>query len=530
MKLANTTLNCLDQPIGLTIGNFDGVHLGHKFLLDNFIDKCKLKNITPVVITFSPHPLIFLKNKESFLITSASRRNNILDTEFDVKVIELDFCEELQKMSGEEFFSKLLISFPKLELFYAGHDFGLGVNKSIDFNQAKNILKDIECYQEKPFVPSSIKVSSTLIRKELRQGKVESANYLLNRPFSLTGEVTQGNQIGNTLGFPTANLSLDRSLIIPKEGVYAGSTFIEEKEYLCVTNIGKRPTVTNDEVTTVETYILNFSGNLYGKELTINFYRHIRDELKFNSKDELISQIKSDIKNVEKSGIYSSFGLIGKNISHSKSESIYKKLLATDFINYALLDFDNENEITNLKSILSENRYVSVTSPYKKRVFELIDECEDHLKEFECINCIKLENNKVYGTNTDLLAIRDIIKLQNLARFKKILILGDGMMSKLVCYTLKEFGYDYEILSRKNNKLSQLSDSIIENTFIINTCARSFIPLIESTNIISFWDLNYDQPYKENLESQANISYFDGIEMLTLQAKYALSFWNLKTY
>jgi riboflavin kinase/FMN adenylyltransferase len=530
MRLVSSTNISKNQDIGVTIGNFDGLHLGHDYLLHNFISECKKMNIEPVVITFNPHPLVHLKSVSSFLIQNIETKKRILRNEYNVSFVEIEFNNELQKMNGKSFFEALNRMLPNIKLFFAGHDFGLGVNKSINYNEAKLLLSDIKVIQDIAFEQNNIKISSSLIRKELNDGNIRAANQYLNRAFSLIGKVVKGNQIGITLGFPTANILIDEVYLIPKSGVYACEVIIGNETFLGSTNIGIRPTVTTDTSPTVEIHILDFDQTIYDEYIEIHFYRRIRDEIKFNSKDDLIKQIKDDVKFVSVKGLFKPFALVGRDIKHSKSEDVYIKLLNTNNISYTLLDYKSSSDIEDLKSLLNKYSYISITSPYKNYFFNKVDIIDESLKDLESVNCIKLFNNKVIGTNTDYFAIKEITLKLLQSKHSNILILGDGTMSNLVQYFLSSINKEFKVLSRKNNQLKELSKRVKDNSLIINTCSRSYTPTVESSCSCTFWDLNYNQSYALEFSKNKFINYYDGLGMLTLQAKYALSFWNLKSF
>jgi len=530
MKLVNSKNLFKDKAVGITIGSFDGLHLGHDYLINNFIHHCKVLDIEPVVITFTPHPLVYLKGVSDFLIQNISTKKHIFEKKYGISYLEIEFDEKLQKLDGENFFKELRLEFPDIKLFFTGHDFGLGFNKSINYKKAKMLLPDVEVIQDVAFEKNDERISSSLIRDHLRKGNIKVINQYMNRPFSLIGKVVEGNKIGREIGFPTANVALDKVYIKPKDGVYICEVILGEDKFIGVANIGKRPTVTSDSSSTIEVHILDFDRNIYERDIEILFYNHLRDERKFTSKEELVEQINEDIKIVRTEGLYKPFALIGKNISHSNSENVYKELLETKYLSYTLLDYSSEDSIENIKTNLEKYSYISITSPYKKFFFKNVDTVEPLVKDLGSVNCIKLLNDEVIGTNTDFFAIKEIISSLVKDNVSNILILGDGTMSGLVQYILSTFKIDFKVLSRKNNQLENLSENIVENSLIINTCARSYSPKFKTTSSCTFWDFNYNQEYAEELNTNKFINYYDGLLMLTLQAKYALSFWNLKTF
>jgi riboflavin kinase/FMN adenylyltransferase len=530
MELVNTTELIVKNNIGITIGSFDGLHLGHDHLLKNFVNLCQSKDLSPVVLSFSPHPRVHLKKCSDFLIQNTNTKKLFIENKYNVLFVEVKFDEKLQKLDGENFFQELKEKFPKIKMLFTGHDFGLGINKSINYNKAKALLTDVEVIQDVAFKVNDIKISSSLIRKKLKEGMISEVNQYLNRPFSLIGKVVKGNQIGRDIGFPTANVEVDDLYIKPKNGIYACEILINDTKFLGIANIGTRPTVTEDKNSTLEVHILDFNTDIYMKEVEVLFYKHIRDEVRFDSREDLIIQIKKDIKVVRKDGLFRPFALVGKNISHSKSDETYKNLLETQNISYSFLDFPSTDKIANIKELLKEHSYISITAPYKKFFFDNVDLVLPEIQNLGSINCIKLVGEKSIGTNTDYFAIKDILSNLLEAITSEVLILGDGAMSELIQTVLKSFSINFKVLSRKNSQLLNLSDLISENSLIINACARSFIPVFKTIYKCTFWDLNYNQQYSKTIQENKLIKYIDGYGMLTLQAKYALSFWNLKTF
>ncbi len=528
MQLSSTTLEEVQSSsIGITIGSFDGVHKGHQHVLSDFVEKCHKRGIRPVVISFSPHPLIVIRNIENFLIDSSHKKRQYLKEKFNIDLVEVEFNQNIREMSGEIFFSELSKQLKKIKLFYAGHDFSLGKGKCFTIKEAREKLSAIEVVEGEAFEQEKFSFSSTSVRDCLKNGEIEKANFILGHPFKLTATVKSGNKIGRTIGFPTANLSFCETQILPQDGVYFVKASLKEKSYRAIVNIGVRPTVTKDNIRVVEVNIFDFNEEIYGEELDVEFYKKIRDERKFSSIDQLRAQITKDKLYCGTLSFYGRFGLIGKNISHSKSSEVYKKLTHNHYLDYHHYDLEEEGQI-DMKSFLKMTPFISVTSPYKKAVFERCDKFEgdDTLK---AVNCVKLEDDKVIGTNTDFYGIKEYLEALKAERFSRLYILGSGAMADIIGLVLRDRNIAFETLSRKNGNIDTVNLIKDKNTLIINATARSYQPPFPLSCSGTFWDLNYDQPYAEEALKSKTLKYIDGHDLLMRQAKYALSFWNLKT-
>lgn len=216
--------------------------------------------------------------------------------------------------------------------------------------------------------------------------------------------------------------------------------------------------------------------------------------------------------------------LIGKNISHSKSKEMYEKIL-NEKVSYTLLDYKESSEIPNLSKLLQDFPRISITAPYKNYAFDNIDYFKENILDLESVNAIKLVDRKVLGTNTDILAFKFLYE-RDFSKFKNIFILGDGNMSQMAQKYFQYIDKSYEVYSRNKNNLQKLSEIEISESLIINCCSREyqFSTQIQSNSI--FWDMNYNLKHHQEYFTQNNMQYRDGIELLELQAKFALSFWN----
>jgi len=281
----------------LTIGVFDGVHVGHKYLISQLIEQAKEKALLSGVVTFRQHPLEVLSPQtEVSFLTSLSQRVELLKNDGIEEVVPLSFTPELAQLSARQF-AGLLKKHLRMDGIVIGPDFALGRNREGDTDTLKALGQemDFRVTVMSPIKTDSEVVSSTAIRNALADGDMKRVHGLLGRPFSLQGQVTTGDGRGVELGFPTANMDIDPKQALPADGVYATRAYIGDGAYESMTNIGKRPTFGSNE-RTVEVYLLNYDNNLYGRELRIEITERIRDEKRFDSVDELKKQIAEDVE------------------------------------------------------------------------------------------------------------------------------------------------------------------------------------------------------------------------------------------
>jgi riboflavin kinase/FMN adenylyltransferase len=281
----------------LTIGVFDGVHLGHKHLISQLMANAKRKNLLGGVITFRQHPQEMLppKTKLPFL-TDLTTRTSLIQNEGVDAIIPLSFTSELAQLSARQFIS-LLKKYLRMHGLVIGPDFALGQNREGNIDTLRSLGRDMnfDVTVVPPVMIDGEVISSTAIRNALADGNMERVLKLTGRPFSLDGRVTSGVGRGTKLGFPTANLDIDRQQALPAEGVYATWAYIDDQAYQSMTNIGRRPTFPGSE-RTVEVLVLDYHGELYGRELKINVIKRLRSEKQFDTAEELKKQIAEDIK------------------------------------------------------------------------------------------------------------------------------------------------------------------------------------------------------------------------------------------
>lgn len=281
------------------LGFFDGVHLGHQALLRECRTLAEHHGCRAGVVTFTSHPDALVSGKApAFLNTSKDRKQLLLAYGID-PVIELPFDRRLMTTHWSSFLTQLVQH--DAGGFICGSDFRFGAGGS---GTAKKLAAFCESRQlPYAIVPQqlldNIRISSTHIRTLLESGEMEQAVRFLGHPHVLTGTVVSGRHLGRTLGIPTANLALPEGMIQPKSGAYACRAVVDGKIYLAVTNIGSRPTVGGHHVT-VEPWLLNFEGDLYGKELTLLFYAFLRPERKFDSLDALKAEIRKNADQTRK--------------------------------------------------------------------------------------------------------------------------------------------------------------------------------------------------------------------------------------
>jgi riboflavin kinase/FMN adenylyltransferase len=287
-------------PTVVTIGNFDGMHRGHKALVQHVQEHAHKIKASSLLMTFDPHPskVLFPQKGLKNIFDLADRIEMVRSENIDFLLVE-PFSRSLSQLSPEDFFSKLLMNRLNMKVLYVGHDFSFGQNRSGTLDVLKKLCEKfkVELHVLPPVKLSGEVVSSTKIRDAISLGEVRKAHGFLGRPFYLEGVVEKGAGRGKKLGVPTANL-FTRAELFPKVGVYVTKTHLKGSEFVSVTNVGYNPTFTGDSgqrPLQVETHILDFDKDIYGETLRISFYDYIRPELRFNSVQELVMQIKDDI-------------------------------------------------------------------------------------------------------------------------------------------------------------------------------------------------------------------------------------------
>ena len=295
-------LNIGYTQYSLIIGNFDGVHNGHAAIIKNILKKNKKENLKLIVITFIPHPEKIINKKKSFLINTYEERRTILEKYNIDYLIELKFNKNMQKISAEVFFKKILSKIKNLKKVYVGYDFKIGLNRSGNIEDLKKYLfkKNISIAQLSQIKGIDNKdISSSRVRDNIRNGEIEKANKLLGRAFFIKGNVVSGKKRGRVIGFPTANLNYGNDRIIPCPGVYFTKIILKEKKYHSITNISNNPTF-NEIKISIESFIIDFNQNIYNEQISLYFLKKHRDVIKFNDVEELKIKILNDVKKAKK--------------------------------------------------------------------------------------------------------------------------------------------------------------------------------------------------------------------------------------
>ena len=289
-----TSDNFIDDEIpAVCIGGFDGVHLGHQELLKF----TKESSNTFQIITFDTLPKKYFNNEHK-LLTTNNEKIELFKKYEPSNLVFINF-EHVLKFSPKTF-CDMLKNNMKAKSIYVGNDFKFGANREGDVNYlikyfGENSIHTIEDYDH-----NNEKISSTLIKSFLDDGQIEHANAALGYEYSLSGSVIKGDQRGSQIGFPTANMNVDKNIQIPKNGVYKVKVYLNEILYDGIMNIGHKPTVSEGTRLSLEVHIFDFNDDIYDADITVYFKKFIRDEIKFSSIDELIQQISKDIEEINK--------------------------------------------------------------------------------------------------------------------------------------------------------------------------------------------------------------------------------------
>lgn len=304
MKIYNNFTDFVKVPNAIvTIGTFDGVHLGHQAILKDMVKTAKDIGGETVVITFYPHPRQVLNIDSSKLrfITTQEEKLKLLDNIGIDNVIVVNFTKEFSRISSESFIRDYIMETISPVRFVIGYDHHFGNNRMGDFNLLHDLKNqyDFELQRIPAQDVENIAVSSTKIRNSLQQGNVEHANALLGYQFQYAGKVIPGMKIGREIGFRTANLDIDREYrLIESPGVYATYVDYENISYKSMTYIGKKPTVNDEGSENIEVHIFDFDGDLYDKYIKVRFVARIRGEQKFESLEALKKQLELDEKRI----------------------------------------------------------------------------------------------------------------------------------------------------------------------------------------------------------------------------------------
>ena len=292
------SLPSLDHPV-VTVGTYDGVHLGHQEILREVRRKTKVRNGTSVVLTFEPHPqTVVAPESAPFLLTTKTERIALLEKKGIDETLFLPFDAEMARLDAGEFVRKILVDGIGAEAVVLGTNHAFGRGRSGNVRSLKRFGEQFgfEVVAVPSLIVDGAPVSSTRIRAALTAGDIDEANECLGRPYRLAGTVIHGRGLGRTLGVPTANLEPPQGRLVPANGVYACRAEVEGGEvWPAVTNVGVRPTIAAKGLT-VEAHLLGFEGDLYGQRLALDFIAWLRDEEIFPSLNALVEQVRRDVE------------------------------------------------------------------------------------------------------------------------------------------------------------------------------------------------------------------------------------------
>jgi riboflavin kinase / FMN adenylyltransferase len=307
--IVNSPITAILSPCAIALGNFDGIHLGHQTVLEPVLQARQEYGAYPTVVSFTPHPREFFTGEKRQLLTPLEEKVKFLEELGIEQLVLLPFSADLAALSPQEFVERVIVEKLGAGWISVGEDFHFGHRRQGNATDLVNFADRFGIQTRvvglKKGLPGaidpSVRISSSLIRSALAEGEVTRANRMLGRPYRLIGRVVEGQKIGRTIGFPTANLALPEDKLLPRSGVYRVRVSIDSGEPIgAVMNIGCRPTVSGKGIT-VEVHLLDWSGELLDRTLTVNLVQFLRPEQKFNSLDELKTQIALDCQRSRKS-------------------------------------------------------------------------------------------------------------------------------------------------------------------------------------------------------------------------------------
>ncbi|PBN45823.1 bifunctional riboflavin kinase/FAD synthetase [Capnocytophaga sputigena] len=296
-EITDITTFTTQQPTVLTIGTFDGVHLGHQKIVERVVTTARQEGLLATVFTFFPHPRMVVQHDKGLkLIHTLEEKKQLLQQlGVDLLVVQ-PFNEAFAQLTAEEFVSTILVEHLNVKKVIIGYDHRFGRNRTANIDDMRLFGKKYGFAVEEISVQEvdEVSVSSTKIREALNKGDVTTAEHYLGTPYSLTGRVVHGLKLGRTLGYPTANIQVTEEYkLIPKDGVYAVYSYIDGRKVYGMMSIGKNPTIERKGAS-IEVYFFDFNGDLYDQKLTIEFVQYLREEQKFATIDLLKKQLQDD--------------------------------------------------------------------------------------------------------------------------------------------------------------------------------------------------------------------------------------------
>lgn len=282
----------------ITIGTFDGVHVGHQKIINRLVDTARKNDLQALVLTFFPHPRMVIQNDANIkLINTIDEKAKQLEQLGVDHLVVKEFTKSFSRLTALEYVRDILVNKLKVKHIIVGYDHHFGRNRTANINELKEFgtFYDFEVTEIEPQEVDDVAVSSTKIRSAILEGNILTANKFLGYNFMLTGTVIKGKGLGKTLDFPTANIQIEAAYkLIPKHGVYVVKSQIKGVEVFGMMNIGKNPTVSEGNQTKIEVHFFDFSANLYGAVLKIELLNHLRSEIKFPNIEALKLQLEKD--------------------------------------------------------------------------------------------------------------------------------------------------------------------------------------------------------------------------------------------
>lgn len=298
MKYITKTLNFkIEEPTAVTLGKFDGLHRGHELLMQTVL-KCRREHkVAAVAFTFDMPPRNRVEEIVANVLTTNDEKQYIFEKQGIDYLIECPFTHEVMSMEPKAFIEWIATSL-NMKYVVVGDDFRFGHNRAGDYHTLQQHEKE---YGYKTIVLDKLKdsnrdISSTYVREKIADGNIRKANELLGYHYFIKSEILHGKKLGRRIGIPTINMILPANKLLPPNGVYVTEVLVDDKLYMGVTNVGCKPTVSEEHIVGVETYIDNFSQDLYGEKIVVSFLEFIRPEMKFSSIEELKAQMESDIQ------------------------------------------------------------------------------------------------------------------------------------------------------------------------------------------------------------------------------------------
>lgn len=275
---------------------FDGVHLGHKCIIDELKKVGSSHHLETAVLTFWPHPRFVFNPNEDLKLLNTLDEKTLLMEKYGINNLFLkEFDDEFRNLTGEEFVRQILIDKLNVKYLIIGYDHSFGKNKSGNFELLQKLSKelDFEVEQMEAINIHENNISSTKIRNALLAGNILEANEMLGYSYSVSGTVVHGKKLGRTIGYPTANIEIESIKLLPKKGAYIVEVLVNNQQYKGMLSVGTNPTVNGDKLT-VEVYILDFEGDIYDEKITVKFRDFLHEEIKFEGLEKLIERLDED--------------------------------------------------------------------------------------------------------------------------------------------------------------------------------------------------------------------------------------------